>query len=179
MNSDLLSRVKRGAMLLDEKLPGWHNRVNPDVLNINDCSKCVIGQLACINEWRDPVEFERAVKTIFGREYGWDVNNYDVQPMFDLGLDCPRGNGINSRAVLTIFTAMWRDEINMRRSLDAELAGGKDAQSAKERGMYADSSSVRLGSTGPDAPVRAADVEQSDMRCVSVGGRARSKSDGL
>lgn len=34
-----------GAAFLDEHHPGWWKQIDPDDLELNDCSRCVIGQL--------------------------------------------------------------------------------------------------------------------------------------
>jgi hypothetical protein len=41
----IAARVQRGAMLLDNKYPGWAARVNPEMLRMSDCGQCVLGQL--------------------------------------------------------------------------------------------------------------------------------------
>lgn len=38
--------VAAGAQLLDEKLPGWWQKITLEELQLNDCSACVCGQLA-------------------------------------------------------------------------------------------------------------------------------------
>lgn len=35
----------RGAAWLDERVPGWAERINPDWFTIASCTKCVLGQL--------------------------------------------------------------------------------------------------------------------------------------
>lgn len=42
---DLQSRVAAGAALLDEHVPDWRERVDPGSLVMNDCNRCVCGQL--------------------------------------------------------------------------------------------------------------------------------------
>lgn len=42
--------VARGAALLDEVKPGWALAVDPDTLNLADCTLCVLGQLYGIDE---------------------------------------------------------------------------------------------------------------------------------
>jgi hypothetical protein len=37
-------RVARGAALLDEKLPGWHERIDLDRLDLASSCDCVLGQ---------------------------------------------------------------------------------------------------------------------------------------
>lgn len=36
--------VKKAAKLLDKVIPGWHNRVNVDKLDMGDCATCMLGQ---------------------------------------------------------------------------------------------------------------------------------------
>lgn len=37
--------VKRGAALLDERLPGWRNHVHPETLDLSSACGCVLGEL--------------------------------------------------------------------------------------------------------------------------------------
>lgn len=39
------ARVARGAAMLDLEIPGWHDRINTDQLNLESCVSCVFGQL--------------------------------------------------------------------------------------------------------------------------------------
>lgn len=38
-------RVRRGAEYLDERDPGWHRRIDPNVLELGSGDHCVLGQL--------------------------------------------------------------------------------------------------------------------------------------
>lgn len=38
-------RVRAGVALLDEKVPGWHERIDLDRFAMNSCARCVLGQL--------------------------------------------------------------------------------------------------------------------------------------
>lgn len=38
-------RVAAGAALLDEKLPGWHDQIDTETLEMGDECRCVLGQL--------------------------------------------------------------------------------------------------------------------------------------
>lgn len=40
-----LERARKGAALLDEKVPGWRSRVHALKLDMKDCTLCVLGQL--------------------------------------------------------------------------------------------------------------------------------------
>jgi hypothetical protein len=37
--------VKRGVALLDERLPTWRQRVNPDTLDLANGCRCIVGQV--------------------------------------------------------------------------------------------------------------------------------------
>ncbi len=39
-------RVERGAVLLDDKVPGWADEVDLNVLELANACKCILGQLA-------------------------------------------------------------------------------------------------------------------------------------
>lgn len=43
--STVAERVARGAALLDEKLPGWDQRIDLAGLELASCYRCVLGQL--------------------------------------------------------------------------------------------------------------------------------------
>jgi hypothetical protein len=44
--SSIAERVNAGAAWLDEHEPGWVDRINRDRLDLEDCNRCVGGQLA-------------------------------------------------------------------------------------------------------------------------------------
>lgn len=39
------AEVEKGIKLLDEKVPGWRERIDPDSLDMSDCFQCILGQL--------------------------------------------------------------------------------------------------------------------------------------
>jgi hypothetical protein len=43
--SAVAESVARGAALLDDQLPGWAERIDPEQLQIASCYRCVLGQL--------------------------------------------------------------------------------------------------------------------------------------
>lgn len=63
---DYTENVARGIALLDEKQPGWFNRIDLEELNLGSCFKCVLGQLFSnvgLNEARSP--YSKGINTIF------------------------------------------------------------------------------------------------------------------
>jgi len=40
-----MKTVERGAALLDERLPGWEDRIDLDKLDLSSTCNCVVGQL--------------------------------------------------------------------------------------------------------------------------------------
>ncbi|GAA4626729.1 hypothetical protein GCM10023196_036150 [Actinoallomurus vinaceus] len=66
-------RVAKGAALLDEKLPGWHDRIDLDQLRLSSPCNCILGQT-----WDGEVEhgddpFFLHANRLFGRESGVHV----------------------------------------------------------------------------------------------------------
>ncbi len=63
-------RVARGVALLDEKMPGWVDRIDVDTLEISSIRHCVVGQL-------NQGEFARGIRLLGlgayanGAEYGF------------------------------------------------------------------------------------------------------------
>jgi len=41
----MIDRVRAGIKLLDEKVPGWRNRINVHTLDIKRSDNCVLGQV--------------------------------------------------------------------------------------------------------------------------------------
>lgn len=81
----LAMRVRRGVALLDEKVPGWHNRIDVATLELGDTRCCVVGQLMpetsfwtlCYSDWlglHGRTEFEA---------HGFDVEAYSRWSEFD------------------------------------------------------------------------------------------------
>lgn len=44
MTATIKTRVARGVALLDEKLPGWDQRIDLDALDIGNACNCILGQ---------------------------------------------------------------------------------------------------------------------------------------
>jgi hypothetical protein len=59
MSDTIAERVTRGAKLLDQKWPGWASKIKLNVLAMDDCVGCVLGQLAG--------DYEDGATKLFGR----------------------------------------------------------------------------------------------------------------
>lgn len=55
MTTTVTEKVALGAAFLDEKLPGWVNRVALDLLNMAGSSRCVLGQLHPDGFWESAI----------------------------------------------------------------------------------------------------------------------------
>jgi hypothetical protein len=74
MPAVLSPAVERGAALLDEKCPGWAERVDVESLNIASMRRCILGQLyGHYTTGRDRLELG------IGSTYGFDshLRGYD------------------------------------------------------------------------------------------------------
>lgn len=65
------TRVARGAALLDEKVPDWRTRVNPDTLHMSLNSACVIGQL--FGWYADGLRALEITGRVQATRYGFDL----------------------------------------------------------------------------------------------------------
>lgn len=45
MTDTVQQRVQAGAVLLDQKMPGWHEKIDPGTLDLHSKQQCVLGQL--------------------------------------------------------------------------------------------------------------------------------------
>ena len=94
--STIAKRVARGAALLDEKQPGWWQRIDLGALDIYSCHFCVLGQLRA-----------------------FDGEELDFDP--DYGFDAPEFPGFlsNHSARMQSYadlTAAWCELIESRRA---------------------------------------------------------------
>lgn len=87
----------RGAALLDQHRPGWHNNINLDTLNMASCSNCVVGQT-------------------FG---GWTRG---CEEMDIVGRSADYGFDTNSLSTYDELTDAWRELIERRRQEPEPLA---------------------------------------------------------
>jgi len=40
-----IPRIERGAALLDDKVPGWQDKIDLATLDMSNCANCVVGQV--------------------------------------------------------------------------------------------------------------------------------------
>jgi hypothetical protein len=103
----IAERVARGAAYLDEREPGWDERIDLETLDLYAPCRCVLGQLATdLNRWGD-------VRARFGLRAAWMT---DSRPTADaLGFNVPDGEQQIHRQYLNL-TAAWRELIEARRA---------------------------------------------------------------
>lgn len=93
------ARVQLGAALLDQYVPGWEGRVDPQMLNMANGTRCVLAQ-------------------VFGAVY-----SYGLSVLFMLAnrLFPPSDYGFNTPvpAQYEMLTNMWHDEIRTRKAAAA------------------------------------------------------------
>ncbi len=100
--STIAERVARGAALLDEKMPGWAEHIDLDVLSLASSCRCVLGQLHPNLEAPDDAYLDGlshlGVSTTDDSGYGFDTSDED--------------DGVYER-----LTAAWRELIESRRAV--------------------------------------------------------------
>jgi hypothetical protein len=113
-------RVARGAAALDERKPGWNEQIDLDVLDLNNCNNCILGQLyghyagaPQALKWLDPLD----VAGYIAPDYGFDrrpslfVGDADYRALAEEAAD----------AEYDALTEEWRRVITARRSsVDAQ-----------------------------------------------------------
>lgn len=98
--------VANGAQLLDEKYPGWYEKIDLEHFWINSTIHCVCGQLARQEDMRwDMFANERlGSPAVYAREWGTWVEDHGF---------CERWQDANK----TVTTA-WKEAIHARREAD-------------------------------------------------------------
>jgi hypothetical protein len=107
------AHVDLGAELMDERRPGWADRIDPDAFNIGDCTMCVIGQ----DYENDPAydyrfnnPFEAGAFELFSDAYGFD-NNAPV--LIEHGFSAKAG----AEEVFAALDDAWLRAIKQRRTV--------------------------------------------------------------
>lgn len=106
---DMTLAVKRGAYWLDSVYPEWAQRVDLDALNLNNCFKCVLGQIFAVDI-----------------DYAWGITGYhcvnniaalaDEDPRWDAehGFNMPE-RCMNREGSWDELRDLWADQIIERR----------------------------------------------------------------
>lgn len=101
------ARAARGASLLDDRDPGWADRVDPGALHLADGEACVLGQLW--GEYRYGLGRARVIDFSSAPGRG-------VSPV-DLGFQAVGDLGDAAEALdYALLTRAWRDEVGRRQS---------------------------------------------------------------
>lgn len=77
-----IQRVAHGAALLDDRLPGWRERVNEDVLDLANGTRCVLGQIGNDLGLRGTVWgfYGRMRQLLFGEHEGPEAYDHGFTP---------------------------------------------------------------------------------------------------
>jgi hypothetical protein len=107
---DIPERVARGVALLDEKCPGWDQKINVKALDIEDPANCVIGQV-----YKDSGivgAFGIGATNLVGKKaYGNDIN---APVLIEHGFSGTRRPGDDNE--FDALTAAWKRAIRARRA---------------------------------------------------------------
>lgn len=107
INPEAMQRAERGAELLDRVSPGWHEKIDPDILYMMCTKYCVLGQLygdfsdglvalGILDEHEHASVSHPKIADVYA--HGWDVELSLPESLYD-DLD-----------------AAWTDQINKRRA---------------------------------------------------------------
>src|SRR2546426_82052 len=83
--------VARGAAWRDKNHPGWAERINLTTLRMDQCSKCIVGQLGIEAPWDKPmaktlIDFDKPISVIRGFNTGAAVETSDEASKRSWGL---------------------------------------------------------------------------------------------
>lgn len=103
LKENLEANAKRGAQLLDKDRPQWYAEIDTDILQMQDCDRCILGQLY--------------------NHYLFGLNQTDIDANDDpwfYGFNIPTVVERNARHLRTIYysilTEAWINEIKERQS---------------------------------------------------------------
>jgi hypothetical protein len=114
---ETLSPVERGIRWLDKEHPGWHKKIDLRILDLNQCRKCVLGQLfGDFNRFTPPgsrCPFNTSAFT--NEEWDYYCEWIDCHG-FDLSREFPRADCsvAEINAEYASLTEQWEQEIRMR-----------------------------------------------------------------
>jgi hypothetical protein len=99
--STVAERVARGAALLDETVPGWDQRIDLDLLDVDCCERCILGQLFASQATAWPVSRGFGAGTV-----ALGIDDTEIE---ELGFD-------DTSMTVAEVTAEWRRVITGRRA---------------------------------------------------------------
>ena len=103
---ELMTRVARGAELLDRRKPGWAAKINLDRLAMNSCDDCLLGQL-----YGNYFDGKGRLRISLGCDLGFDAGGIVEQ----------RKGKANEFDALA---ALWRRQVRSRLATAGEVALG-------------------------------------------------------
>ena len=102
-----LNEIRKGSSLLDEKMPGWHNKINLDELSM--AGNCILAQLYATDKY--PSGGYQVGMAALGLEWEMVINHgFTVTP------------GVYRDADMKILTDEWKEFIEIRRGIPAQPA---------------------------------------------------------
>lgn len=130
---DFRPYVQRGAALLDERVPGWADAVDVDVLQLENSRSCVVGQLAIRAMLNGPLDgYYQGIDKLFGdvlpysnREVAAGEHGFNLSGTYYNWFERARGYGAGRSDYPFLFdrgwafeelTRFWTAEIKRRRS---------------------------------------------------------------
>ncbi len=122
-----VQRVRRGAALLDEKVPDWYQRIATGVLSMDNACQCIIGQLFCFPNEKYPQSelayleanayyggYAKGVRELSGVDFAPhnppDKRSFEVEHGFN-------AEGFSDREFIYLENA-WQEEIKARKDAD-------------------------------------------------------------
>lgn len=97
------AKVRRGVELLDREMPGWHEQIRVQFLDIHSLSDCVLGQL--FGSWREGAD------RVLGPRTHW---TNDRGPAY--GLDGTPGDDYKTEC--DTLTRLWAYVVKTRQARD-------------------------------------------------------------
>ena len=106
MTSDIATRVAKGVALLDERKPGWMDRINLITLDVQDPNMCILGQLYPVRD--DDMFPDGFNKGISALSLCSDAQEH--------GVDCyPHHDILDQRQDYVYLTQEWKRVIKILR----------------------------------------------------------------
>lgn len=113
-------RVLRGAALLDEREPGWADKIVLDNLEMDDAQMCVLGQTNG-DYWSHAARLGLATTTGYvdesAVEHGFNINHGDIESFIEsfIYLDFVRDRHI--QMLYSVLAGLWVEQIKARQAV--------------------------------------------------------------